>query len=166
MTIKEKRNPYTVHSTPPIVTWTSPLLPVSRNSPEIVMRVPPALGPLDGFTASGLGFWRERGRKVARYIMNTCSCFALQGFTYTRKLQPTGTHVQIQCYVINTHTHTHISAHPPWALALFQKHSHTHARTHTHSYKHHICLNLLSKQLGGALPCGEALAEPEIWKAS
>lgn len=62
VTIIEKRNPYTVHSTPPMVTWTSSLLPVSRNRPEIVMRVPPALGPRAGVTVSGIGSWWEERR--------------------------------------------------------------------------------------------------------
>lgn len=48
--------------TPPMMTWTSSLLPVSRKRPEIVMRVPPAFGPLDGFTASGIGSWWEKLR--------------------------------------------------------------------------------------------------------
>lgn len=67
---KKKKKSYTVQLTPPTVTWTSSLLPVSRKRPEIVMRVPPAFGPLDGVTASGIGSWWEklRGSRKTAWI--------------------------------------------------------------------------------------------------
>lgn len=159
MTITEKIIPYTVQFTPPMVTWTSFWLPVSRNVPKIVMRVPPALGPLTGFTASGIGFWwGRRSHKIQHeYILIS----PLQGFTNTCKFQHTCKH---SVHSAMSYTHTHTIPLTPLDLAVYQNHSHT--VIYTHSYKHHLCLNLLSKQLGGALPCGEALAEPEIWKAS
>lgn len=41
----------------------SSLLAVSRSSPVIVMMVPPAAGPLEGYTAKGMGFLKM-GRKL------------------------------------------------------------------------------------------------------
>lgn len=136
MTIIERRNPYTVHSTTPMVTWTSSLLPVSRNCPEIVMRVPPALGPLEGFTISGIGSWWERrggGQKIQHeYIL----IFPLQRFPCTHKLQPRGKHSHTHARTTHTdtvlcHTHTHtfpltlLDPPPP----LTETFTHAHTRT-------------------------------------
>lgn len=158
MTINERRNPYTVHPTPPTVTSTSSLLPVSRNLPFIVIRVPPALGPLLGSTVSGIGFW-WRGHKIQHECIHLFSTARIHKPTQvsTHATTHTRTHLTTQ------RCRTHSQALSPPLISLTIKNIHTHAQTH--SYKHHICLNLLSKQLGGALPCGGALTEPEIWKA-
>ena len=52
---------YTTHSTVPTVMWTSAWLPVSRAMPLMVMRVPPALGPLLGLNSWGIGSWGTGG---------------------------------------------------------------------------------------------------------
>ena len=63
----KERVPYTTHSTVPTVMWTSAWLPVSRARPLMVMRVPPALGPLLGLTSWGIGSWGvgRRGTRLA-----------------------------------------------------------------------------------------------------
>lgn len=78
------------------------------------------------------------GGGVAKYSMNTYTSFpALQGFTCTEKLQPTGkhsvTHARIthtQCNVINTHFLSTILT-PSNRNIL--KHTHTHTDTSTTS---------------------------------
>ncbi len=146
MTIIERRNPYTVHFTAPMVTWTSSLLPVSRNRPEIVTRVPPALGPLEGSTTSGIGSWwgrRGGGHKIQHeYIL----IFPLQGFTCTHKLQPTRKHLRTHTRKNNTqidtelrHIHTHFLSpsliRPPSNRNI---HTHTHTCTHTQIQAPHL----------------------------
>lgn len=100
-----------------MVTWTSFLLPVSRNGPEIEMSVPPALGPLAGVTVWGIGFWWGSHKTQHQYIL----IFPLQRFTNTRSQIHTCKHAA-QCYGV--HKHTHGSSHPPWSPSLSEPFTH------------------------------------------
>lgn len=127
MTIIEERNPYTVQSTVPIVTWTSSLLPVSKNCPEIVIRVPPALGPLEGVTVWGIGSWWEswRGGGCCKIQHEYILVFPPARILHAHSSSNTeaSTHRNnTHRYSVMSYTHTHISFHPLWHTLIQAPH--------------------------------------------
>lgn len=119
-----------MQSTPPMVTWTSSILPVSRNRPKIVMRVPPALGPLEGFTSSGIGsWWRGWRSEDTAWIHQTQYSSFPCAHTSSNPEANTRSHTQEQhTDIVLCHIHTHVSSNPPWSTPalLSETFSHTH----------------------------------------